>query len=105
MLPQSATESELIRYSDMLILNCPNCGQRNVCEFRNGGEYRPRPARPREAGDQQWSNYVFFRNNVSGVQKEWWYHRNGCGLWFLAERHTKTNEIVSTFRWGIDRKE
>ncbi len=83
----------------MLILNCPNCGNRNVSEFRNGGEYRPRPARPRDADDLQWSDYVFLRNNVSGMQTEWWYHRTGCRLWFLAERHTKTNEITSTYLW------
>ena len=83
----------------MLILNCPNCGERNVSEFRNGGEYRPRPACPREKDDLQWAEYVYLRSNVSGVQKEWWYHRAGCGLWFLAERHTKTNEITATYRW------
>jgi sarcosine oxidase delta subunit len=27
------------------------------------------------------------------VQKEWWYHRAGCGRWFLLERHTQTNEL------------
>ena len=30
----------------MLILSCPNCGERNVSEFRFGGEYNPRPADP-----------------------------------------------------------
>ena len=53
----------------------------------------------RDADDLQWSDYVFLRNNVSGMQTEWWYHRTGCRLWFLAERHTKTNEITSTYLW------
>jgi sarcosine oxidase delta subunit len=30
------------------------------------------------------------------VQREWWYHRIGCGLWFVAERDTRTNEVLST---------
>ena len=39
---------------------------------------------------------LYFRDNVAGVHREWWYHRHGCGLWFVAERDTTTNEVVST---------
>ena len=42
------------------------------------------------------SAYVYFRRNVAGVQREWWYHRFGCGLWFLADRDTRTNEVLRT---------
>ena len=28
-------------------------------------------------------------------QREWWHHRFGCELWFLAERDTRTNEVLS----------
>jgi heterotetrameric sarcosine oxidase delta subunit len=76
------------------LLPCPNCGPRDVNEFRYQGEVTRRPAAGaslRELGD-----YVYFRDNVAGVQREWWYHRLGCGLWFLAERDTRTNEIVRT---------
>ena len=38
----------------------------------------------------------YFRRNVAGVQREWWYHRFGCELWFLAERDTRTNEVLKT---------
>lgn len=34
------------------------------------------------------------RRNVAGVQQEWWYHRLGCKVWFLAERDTRTNEVL-----------
>jgi sarcosine oxidase delta subunit len=37
---------------------------------------------------------VYFRSNVAGVQREWWYHRFGCEIWFLADRDTRTNEVV-----------
>ena len=40
--------------------------------------------------------YVYFRDNVAGVQREWWCHRAGCGVWFLAERDTRTNEVLRT---------
>jgi sarcosine oxidase subunit delta len=84
----------------MVILECPNCGPRNVQEFRYGGEYNPRPEAPLEVAETEWVDYVFMRQNKLGVQKEWWYHRSGCGSWFLAERHTKTNAVTRTFLWS-----
>ena len=32
---------------------------------------------------------------VAGVQREWWNHRSGCRAWFIAERDTRTNEVLS----------
>ena len=81
-------------------MNCPNCGARNVQEFRYGGEYNPRPARPLEISEEEWNDYVFMRDNKWGPQKEWWYHRAGCQLWFLALRHTRTNEVIETYLWS-----
>ena len=76
------------------LLSCPHCGPRDVNEFATTGEVLTRPKqRPtlRELTD-----YVYFRDNVAGVQREWWYHRLGCGLWFVAERDTRTNEVLRT---------
>ena len=84
----------------MLLLNCPNCGERNEAEFRFGGEYNERPQNPEEPGsDEAWADYLYLRKNKLGVQQEWWYHRAGCGLWFMAERHTKTQVIEKTYFW------
>jgi sarcosine oxidase subunit delta len=83
----------------MILIDCPNCGSRNAQEFRYGGEYNPRPKRALEIEEDAWSDYVYMRANHQGVQKEWWYHRAGCQLWFLAERHTKSNEVLRTYRW------
>jgi sarcosine oxidase subunit delta len=84
----------------MLLLTCPNCGERNVAEFRYAGEAKQRPANPTDpANDTAWANYLHFKNNSLGVQTEWWYHRAGCGGWFLAQRHTKTQQIIKTYRW------
>jgi sarcosine oxidase, subunit delta len=73
-------------------LTCPNCGKREVTDFGFGGEVCARPATrptPREL-----NVYVYFRRNVAGVQREWWVHRSGCKAWFLAERDTRTNEVL-----------
>ena len=76
------------------LLACPHCGARDVNEFRYQGEVTRRPQR--EPTLRELSEYVYFRDNVAGVQREWWYHRAGCGLWFVAERDTRTNEVLRT---------
>ena len=63
-------------------------------EFAYAGEVT---TRPRGAPSlRELTDYVYFRRNVAGVQREWWHHRFGCELWFLAERDTRTNEVLKT---------
>jgi heterotetrameric sarcosine oxidase delta subunit len=76
------------------VLSCPNCGAREVTDFACGGEVAARPAE--KPGFRELNAYVYFRRNVAGVQREWWYHRSGCRAWFLAERDTRTNEVLWT---------
>jgi heterotetrameric sarcosine oxidase delta subunit len=82
----------------VILLTCPNCGERNVNEFRYGGEVRPRPG---EDGRDPaaWAAYLYMRTNPSGPLREWWYHRAGCGCWFVAERHTQTQDVIRTYLW------
>ena len=87
----------------MIVLDCPNCGPRNVSEFRYGGEARKRPAP--DAPHPNWTDYLYLRDNPLGDLREWWYHRAGCGLWFIAERHTKTHTIKHTSPWTPDTQE
>src|ERR1700722_204475 len=73
-------------------LTCPNCGTREVTDFAFGGEASPRPtARPTQ---RELNTYVYMRRNVAGAQVEWWQHRSGCRAWFLAERDTRTNDVI-----------
>jgi sarcosine oxidase subunit delta len=74
------------------LLPCPHCGPRDVYEFKFQGEVTRRPTGT--PTQRELSDYVYFRGNVAGVQREWWYHRLGCGTWFLAERDTRTNEVL-----------
>lgn len=76
------------------VLVCPNCGPREVTDFGYGGELNPRP-RSRPDARRLWE-YNYFRRNVAGMQREWWYHRSGCRAWFVAERDTATNRVLST---------
>jgi sarcosine oxidase subunit delta len=65
-----------------------------VNEFATTGEVLTRPKQ--RPSLRELTDYVYFRRNAAGVQREWWYHRQGCGTWFLAERDTRTNEVVKT---------
>jgi sarcosine oxidase delta subunit len=60
------------------ILTCPNCGPRDVLEFRYGGQVPGKAA------------------NLPEIQEERWLHRFGCGRWFLARRDVRTNAVSDT---------
>jgi sarcosine oxidase delta subunit len=69
-----------------ILLNCPNCGPRDVAEFRYGGQLLQAPAGvPGPQG-----------SNLPGVQRERWYHRYGCKRWLAAQRDVRTNEVRAT---------
>src|SRR4051794_35114075 len=75
------------------LVPCPKCGPRDVNEFAYAGEVTRRPSETPTL--RELASYLYFRDNVAGVQREWWYHRFGCETWFLAERDTRTNEVLS----------
>ena len=74
------------------VLSCPNCGVREVTDFGFGGEVTKRPQG--HPSQRELNEYNYFRDNVAGVQREWWFHRSGCRAWFYAERDTRTNEVL-----------
>ena len=69
---------------------CPNCGLRDIYEFRFGGEVKTRPEE-NDVSPQEWADYVYNAQNARGPQQEWWYHTKGCGCWFTLWRDTSTN--------------
>ena len=80
------------------MITCPNCGEREVTDFSFGGEVVPRPkSKPSE---RELNAYNYFRVNVAGIQREWWYHRSGCRAWFLADRDTTTNDVKGVWLPG-----
>ena len=76
------------------LLECPHCGLRDVNEFKFQGEMTRRPRTKPTL--RELTDYVYFRDNAAGPHREWWYHRAGCGLWFIAERDTQTNRVIGT---------
>jgi sarcosine oxidase subunit delta len=79
----------------MKIMNCPLNGPRNISEFTYGGEFKQMPD-PQTCTDVEWADYVFNSDDCLGVVREWWMH-TPSSYWFLAERHTGSDEILRTF--------
>jgi methylglutamate dehydrogenase subunit B len=74
---------------------CPQCGERDVSEFRYGGDAsKIRPAHG--TGDlKAWHNYKFMFDNTKGPHLEYWQHIYGCRQWFKLNRNTATNIVES----------
>ncbi len=68
------------------LMHCPHCGERDVTEFRYGGQMIPAV---KTNG---------FSSNLPEAQHERWYHRLGCRRWLAAERDVRTNTVVRTSR-------
>ncbi len=79
----------------MKIMNCPLNGPRNISEFVYGGEVKTMP-NALTCSDKEWADYVFYSDNTIRVIAEWWYH-SASGYWFIAERHTASDEIFKTY--------
>ena len=88
-------------------LTCPVCGKRDICEFTFGGQERgPRPEQEGLSAEEHF-RWVQFRMIPGGaepaqgagqragrqaaLQQEWWYHGQGCGVWFRTTRDPATN--------------
>lgn len=75
-------------------LTCPVCGKRDIHEFTFGGQERgPRPSQE-ELDAEAHYRWTQFRLIPNEPQKEWWYHAQGCGVWFRTKRDPGTNREV-----------
>ena len=77
-------------------ITCPYCGERALEEFTYRGDAtvrRPKSLDP--STEQDWVDYVYFRDNPAGLHKEHWHHSGGCHAWLEVTRNITTHEIVS----------
>lgn len=83
----------------MLLLDCPYCGPRDETEFGYGGQaHVPHPEEPDRLNDEEWAQYLFFRDNPKGLFAERWVHSIGCRRWFNVLRDTATYEVRAVYR-------
>jgi heterotetrameric sarcosine oxidase delta subunit len=85
----------------MQLIACPHCGPREETEFHYGGQaHVAYPAGNATLSDEEWGQFVFFRDNPKGPFAERWVHSAGCRRWFNAVRDTATHQILAVYRQG-----
>ena len=84
----------------MFLIPCPYCGPRAETEFRWGGEAHVSRPDPASATDQEWAQYLYFRDNLRGVAAERWRHAFGCRQWFNLVRDTRTHAVIAAYQIG-----
>ena len=85
----------------MLLIQCPYCGERPEPEFAYGGQaHIARPSEPAQTSLEEWTDFLYRRNNTRGVHAERWRHSRGCGRFFNALRDTSTDRFLATYRIG-----
>jgi sarcosine oxidase subunit delta len=85
----------------MLLIQCPYCGERPEVEFVYGGQaHIARPQHSAELSDQQWTDFLYRRDNTRGPHAERWRHTHGCGRFFNALRDTTTDHFLATYKLG-----
>jgi heterotetrameric sarcosine oxidase delta subunit len=59
----------------MLQIKCPWCGLRDETEYKYGGQaHVAYPEDPSALSDEEWAEYLFFRDNPKGPFAERWVH-------------------------------
>ena len=90
----------------MQLIPCPWCGPREEAEYHYGGQaHVAHPDNPQGLTDEEWAQYVFFRDNPKGPFAERWMHSAGCRRWFNAVRDTATHRLLAVYRPGEPRPE
>ena len=86
----------------MFHIYCPYCEEhREEEEFHPKGQaHIARPDDPDACSDEEWGDYLFFRDNPRGIHHELWVHAVGCRKFFNITRHTVSYEILETYKMG-----
>jgi len=82
----------------VLQIECPWCGPRDETEYHYGGQaHVAYPEDPDALSDEEWAEYLFYRDNPKGPFAERWVHSTGCRRWFNVVRDTVTYEVLAVY--------
>jgi sarcosine oxidase, subunit delta len=85
----------------MLLIQCPYCGERPELEFVYGGQaHIARPQNPSGESTEDWTRFLYSRDNTRGIHAERWRHTHGCGRFFNALRDTTTDHFIAIYKAG-----
>ena len=89
----------------MLLIPCPNCGERDEGEFNYGGSARVFPPVEKMTSVEDWHRSIHFASHEQGQVHEYWYHHGGCECWIEVKRNLHNHEIapVKATRSDTDR--
>ncbi|MEZ5815637.1 MAG: sarcosine oxidase subunit delta [Hyphomicrobiaceae bacterium] len=73
---------------------CPYCGTRGHDEFAYLGDATTERPSAADAAADAWHDYVYLRDNPSGVHRELWQHVSGCRAWLVVTRDMRTHVIL-----------
>jgi heterotetrameric sarcosine oxidase delta subunit len=75
---------------------CPYCGDRDLREFVYLGDADPKRPDPNTPDAlEQFTAYVYQRDNTAGAHRDFWYHEAGCHAWLVVTRNTLTHDILA----------
>ena len=78
-------------------ITCPHCGERGNEEFSYLGDATvQRPAEPAAPGTpafEDWTGFVYLRDNPAGQHRELWQHLHGCRAWLVVTRDIRSHAI------------
>ena len=91
----------------MLLIHCPYCGEdRSELEFRSAHDaHIIRPTNITELSDEEFVEFLYWRDNPKGVIFERWRHIHGCGRFFNAARDTVSDRFLLTYKAGEPKPE
>ena len=78
--------------TDMLLIPCPHCGDRDESEFDYGGRAIALPALVATA--EEWHQALHLGNDNEDTADEYWYHQAGCEKWIRLRRDLSTHEFI-----------
>lgn len=77
----------------MLLIPCPNCGERDETEFAHGGTVRRLPALDGASNASDWHAAVHIRQHGNEPRLEFWYHHAGCERWIELTRDLRDHSF------------
>lgn len=86
----------------MLLIKCPYCGdEHSELEFRGAQDaHIERPKNITETTDEEFVEFLYWRDNPKGIIFERWRHIHGCGRFFNAVRDTVSDKFLLTYKAG-----
>lgn len=76
-----------------MIIKCPICGPREASEFTYIGDATITRPDQDNTNSEEWSEYIFQRENPRGAHEEHWHHTSACRSFLKVKRDTVTHSI------------